>query len=117
MNGTNGHGASEEVDRRTFLFSSPRRLLKDLRTVWGDVTTPTGNQRIAVLDISRCLAWGDGDCQLCYLRCPLRDHAIVLNSGRPVIAASACDGCGVCVDVCRSVNDLGAIQLVEVRHT
>jgi ferredoxin len=26
--------------------------------------------------------------------------------------ASACNGCGVCIEACRTVNDLGAIRLV-----
>ena len=121
MNGTSGRGASEGIDRRTFLFSSPRRLLKDISALWGDIPPhgrepdpPSGNRRIAVLDISRCLAWGAGECQACYLQCPLRDAAIVSNDGKPTVVASACDGCGVCVEVCHTVNDLGAIQIVNI---
>lgn len=81
---------------------------------------PTGleqpaTRRIAMLDVSRCLAWGIGSCQLCYLQCPQRDRAMVLEGGgKPTVVASACDGCGVCVNVCRTVNDLGAIRIVSI---
>jgi Pyruvate/2-oxoacid:ferredoxin oxidoreductase delta subunit len=69
---------------------------------------------VATIDIARCLAWEASECQLCYLRCPLRDEAIVLDGGKPTIVAQACDGCGVCVEACRAVNDLGAIHIVNV---
>lgn len=80
---------------------------------------PTGleqpaTRRIAMLDVSRCLAWGVGSCQLCYLQCPLRDEAMTLDGGKPTVVASACDGCGACVKVCRTVNDLGAIRIVSI---
>ncbi len=75
---------------------------------------PSTAQRIAVIDLARCLAWGGSACQTCYLRCPLRDEAIVLDDNRPLVMVSACDGCGVCVDACRAVNDLGAMQLVHI---
>ncbi|MBI1992045.1 MAG: hypothetical protein HYS71_02230 [Candidatus Omnitrophica bacterium] len=73
---------------------------------------PRTGRRVAAIDGLRCLSGEAGECQLCYLRCPLRDGAMVLDGGRPTIVASACDGCGVCVAACRTVNDLGAIQLV-----
>lgn len=114
----------ESMDRRAFLTSAPRRLLANARNLMKIVTATTeGDRRLAVLDVARCLAWGagpplaslaeGGECQLCYLRCPLRDGAITLECGRPTIVASVCDGCGICVDVCRTVNDLGAIQIVS----
>ena len=106
------------MDRRAFLASAPQQLFRGVQALMTPVVTPTAltpvdaTQRMAVLDVSRCLAWGEGRCQLCYLRCPSRDRAMVLEAGRPVIVTSACDGCGVCVDACRTVNDLGAIQIV-----
>lgn len=106
------------IDRRAFLTAAPRRILRRLRTLMSDavsqaVSDGTGRRRLAVVDVSRCLAWGGGDCRLCYVRCPLRDQAMMISEGRPVVA-SRCDGCGVCVDVCRSVNDPGAIRLEVV---
>ena len=110
-----------DLDRRAFLTSAPCRLLNGVKALVSDVTefawpvsdrqAPATLRRVALLDVSRCLAWAAVDCQLCYLKCPKRDEAIALEGGRPVVVASACDGCGICVDVCRSINDLGAIQL------
>ena len=74
---------------------------------------PSTAQRIAVIDLASCLAWGGSACQTCYLQCPLRDEAIALDDGRPLVMASACNGCGVCVEACGTVNDLGAIRLVS----
>ena len=115
------------MDRRAFLASAPKRLFRGVQALMAPVVTPAvlapvdvtdvSHQRVAVMDVSRCLAWGEGRCQLCYLRCPLRDRAMVLEAGRPVIVTSACDGCGVCVDACRTVNDLGAIQMVTASFT
>ena len=127
MNSAKGHCRDRDVDRRTFLRSAPARLVNDLKALWAEArgfgvrsasddkdAAPRG---IAVVDISRCLAWSAGECQACYLHCPLRGIAMVIADGKPTVVASACDGCGVCVDVCRSVNDLGAIRLVEALHT
>lgn len=95
------------VDRREFLRSAPKMLLEGWRSL-----RRLGSERLAVIDIARCAAWGVGTCQSCYLQCPLRDEAMVLCEGKPIVVASACDGCGVCVEACRTVNDLGAVWLV-----
>lgn len=112
------------VDRRTFLKWMPRQVFNgvtELMTGIASASSPMSHEvesgsgrRLATMDVSRCLAWGASECQLCYLRCPLRDEAIVLDGGKPTIVASACDGCGVCVTACRTVNDLGAIHVVTL---
>ena len=115
---------SGELDRRAFLLSGPRYVLNRLRPLMASLqlerTTemnghqPSASRRVAMVDVSHCVAWDGGSCQLCYLRCPLRGRAIVQDDGKPVIVASVCDGCGVCVEACRAVNDLGAIHIVNV---
>lgn len=112
------------MDRRAFLTSAPRRLLNGVMTLVSDAAAfarPVADRqehatlrRVALLDVSRCLAWAAVDCQLCYLTCPKRDEAIMLEGGRPTVVTSVCDGCGMCIDVCRNANDLEAIQLVDV---
>ena len=124
MTREDGNATSGEINRRTFLTSAPRHLLDGLRVLMTDLRglSPSVSggrehtllRRVAMLDVSRCLAWGGGSCQVCYLRCPLCDRAMVLEDGKPTVVASACDGCGVCVEACCAVNDLGAIQLVDV---
>ena len=127
---------SGAVDRRTFLRQMPREVKQLLTAISSARSTslelksaaesrdsagvtvardggPESHRGVATIDMARCLAWEAGECQLCYLRCPLRDEAIVLDGGKPRIVASACDGCGVCVEACRAVNDLGAIHIVN----
>ena len=99
------------MDRRAFLKSVPLNFMRGVKTLLAYKSEPS--RRLAVLDIARCLAWGEGSCQLCYIRCPLRDEAMLLEGSKPMVVASACDGCGVCAEVCRTVNDMGAIQLVD----
>jgi ferredoxin-type protein NapG len=88
----------------------PRYLIKEVKAL-----EQKGHRRpIAILDVSRCLAWETESCQICYLQCPKRDEAMVLHGSRPTVVASVCDGCGVCVEACRTVNTLGAIHLAEI---
>ncbi len=115
---------STTIDRRTFLTTAPRQFLSGVKALMHDVAAFAWSvadgqeravrQRVALLDVSRCLAWSGTDCQICYLRCPKRDEAMRYEEGRPAIVTSVCDGCGICIDVCRAVNDLEAIQLVDV---
>ena len=119
-----GKKHSTAIDRRTFLRWMPRQVFAGVKSLMSDEASSeiaefpskisTRSRAIAVIDIPQCLAWGASPCQACYLRCPLRDEAIVLDDGRPLIMASVCDGCGVCVEACRTVNDVGAIHIVNV---
>ncbi len=70
---------------------------------------------VATIHESRCLAWGGQDCQLCYIKCPLRGDAIYQEDGKPVIRADACVGCGVCEYACHTVNNTCAIKIVPKR--
>jgi len=68
---------------------------------------------VARINVTNCLAWTGASCQLCYLACPLREEAIVMRDLKPVIDSFFCDGCAMCVEACRTVNDLCAVDLVE----
>ncbi|MBI4551841.1 MAG: hypothetical protein HY710_06195 [Candidatus Latescibacteria bacterium] len=70
-----------------------------------------GEGQVAVIDHRLCLAWDGGDCQLCFIQCPLQETAIQLEDFKPVINAIACDGCGLCRLACATVNDPGAIRM------
>jgi Pyruvate/2-oxoacid:ferredoxin oxidoreductase delta subunit len=105
--------SSGGMDRRTFLRRAPQKLTAGVRGLFSDpADSETGRRPVAVLDVSRCLAWSGVDCQLCHLRCPLREKAILLDSSRPVIVASACDGCGICVKACEAVNQPATIGII-----
>ena len=117
------------ISRADFLRKFPAIFLQELKPFWeeqiGPTTTRSGvtheclqkesqsGALIPRVDISRCLAWGQMECQLCYLACPLREQAIQIHDQKPVIIASSCDGCGFCQQACQTVNDLIAIQIVR----
>ena len=117
-------GRNAAIDRRTFLKWMPRKIFAGVQELIGEQAsrnchgvhseTSAHSRCVAVITVPQCLAWGASFCQACYLRCPLRDEAIVLDGGKPRIVPLACDGCGVCVEACHAVNDLGAIHIRNI---
>ncbi|HLF18700.1 MAG TPA: hypothetical protein VI749_07400 [Candidatus Omnitrophota bacterium] len=116
----------QQINRRDFLKGFPKYLASSLSLFTQEGSKPTDvtteiktivindNQRAktAKVDTNCCLAWSGGSCQLCYLVCPLRDRAILMEDQKPVINASFCDGCAKCIVACQTVNDTVAIRLV-----
>lgn len=70
---------------------------------------------VATIHTSQCIAWGGQDCQLCFIKCPLRGDAIYQEDGKPVINAEKCVGCGVCEHACNTINSPCAIKTVPGR--
>lgn len=106
---------SSDLTRREFFRSVPGEIFKGLQSFWNvepSIESDPKELRVS-LDITRCLAWGGMTCQLCYLSCPLRDKAIVMEDAKPVVFLEACNGCGICVDACRSVNDPPSLAMKE----
>src|SRR3989338_1900436 len=98
--------ADAAVERRRFLVEMPRRLLAGVQGILnqaspGRLVVPkpeaARTKHLAVMDVSQCVAWAGGTCQVCYLQCTRRDAAMMVDDGRPLIVAAGCDGCGVCV--------------------
>lgn len=68
----------------------------------------------AVIDRTRCLDYAEEQfslCQQCYRLCPFPNEAIYLEDSRPVIRGEKCVGCGICENVCLSVNPPGSIKI------
>ena len=55
----------------------------------------------AVIDEERCIAWIQGSCRVCIDAC-LYEALTTDASGRPVVDAARCNGCGVCEFRCPS---------------
>lgn len=115
-----GGGEAEQsrpLSRKEFLRFFPHRLL-DFFGAWSKSSSEEGEgraatfsgPRIARILVDQCHAWAGLQCQLCYLACPMRDHAILMRDLKPVIVAEGCDGCGFCETACKVGNDFSAID-------
>ena len=117
---------TREVSRKEFLEIVPKYVVQNVRSFLqgrlnlsddGMAETLEENSshtkaKVVRLDEERCLAWGGGSCQSCYLVCPLRDKAIILDDQRPTVNILFCDGCGQCVTACQTVNDRPALKMI-----
>lgn len=64
---------------------------------------------LAVVLHERCLAWGGGGCRMCATVCP--EQAVIFVDEKPAVNVYRCNGCGICEEVCATVNVGGAIVL------
>ncbi len=104
----------EAINRREFFRTFPRQLFKSLQAVREvELSAVEKQNQKARLDVTRCLAWGGMMCQACYLACHLRDRAMEMKDLKPVIHAEACDGCTMCVEACRTVNNPPALVMKD----
>jgi ferredoxin-type protein NapG len=65
----------------------------------------------AYINESNCMAFGAQFCEQCVRNCPIPD-AMYMEDNKPVIRKEKCVGCGVCVTVCKTVNQPIAIKIV-----
>ena len=111
------------LQRREFVKSLPIYVLDRIQSALSkairigekykeDSEMDAARAKVARINVSRCLAWGNSLCQACYLACPLRDRALEIVDQKPIINIAACDGCGFCIPACQMVNDQVAIELV-----
>ena len=115
-------GNDRGISRKEFLSAWPHRALEVVQS-WLDGRlaylerdrAEAMERQAAVLDITRCLAWGNFSCQLCYLACPQKDRAIEMVDTKPVVRTLNCDGCALCVAACCTVNDLSAIKMMPMK--
>jgi Pyruvate/2-oxoacid:ferredoxin oxidoreductase delta subunit len=118
---------AREVSRKEFLKFIPKYVIQNVRAlIQGrlnfsddgeaetreDILSDNKAAKVVQLEAEHCLAWDGGNCQFCYLACPLRDKAITLDDQRPTVNISFCDGCGQCVTACQTVNDRPALKIV-----
>ncbi len=54
----------------------------------------------ALIDRTRCLAWLDKSCLVCFEVCPIFGAVTLTEDGKPILNAGICIGCGRCVYAC-----------------
>jgi ferredoxin-type protein NapG len=65
----------------------------------------------AHINESNCMAYGVQFCEQCVRNCPV-PGAIYLEDNKPVVREEKCVGCGICENVCNTVNQPIAIRVV-----
>ncbi len=68
----------------------------------------------AYINESNCMAYGAQFCEQCVRNCPI-PGAIYLEDNKPVIREEKCVGCGICENVCNTVNQPIAIRVSPVQ--
>lgn len=73
----------------------------------------------ARINKSLCFAWSSssGVCLFCYLKCPLRGTAIIVDDSKPAVIEEKCVGCGVCENACMATNNPPAIKVERRPHS
>lgn len=87
------------ISRRGFLRGSFARHAAPRLDPDDPARDPDAGPGTAFLDVHACLAHQGTFCSVCHERCPV-PGAITVTRGKPRIEPGACDGCGVCRDVC-----------------
>jgi ferredoxin-type protein NapG len=68
----------------------------------------------ASINEDNCMAYGAQFCEQCVRNCPVPD-AIYLEDIKPVVRREKCVGCGICENVCNTVNQPIAIRVSPVQ--
>lgn len=67
----------------------------------------------ASIDEYSCMAYGAQFCEQCVRHCPV-PGAMYQDEGKPVVDREKCVGCGICENVCNTVNQPIAIRITPV---
>src|SRR5207245_11381660 len=58
----------------------------------------------------------DQGCRFCLAKCPVEALSVDFIDSYPVVDVAKCVGCGICDQVCSTVNDRIAIKVVSGRR-
>ena len=75
-----------------------------------------GEVHMGLATISHRLCTAGQGCHACVSKCPTNALAMDFKSMRLMILSEACVGCGICEQVCKTVNDHVAIRVTPARQ-
>ncbi len=79
---------------------------------------PVGDRfevRMGTASVNRADCTADQGCRFCLAKCPVEALSIDFIDPYPVVDPSKCVGCGICEQVCSTVNDTIAIKVISGR--
>jgi len=71
--------------------------------------------RMGMAVISRADCTADQGCRFCLAKCPVEALSVDFTDPYPVVDEGKCVGCGICEQVCSTVNDHIAIKVISGR--
>jgi ferredoxin-type protein NapG len=74
-----------------------------------------GQIRMGLASVSHRICTAGQGCHACASKCPTDALSMDFGTQRLVVAAERCVGCGLCEQVCRTVNDRVAIRVTPFR--
>ena len=74
-----------------------------------------GQIRMGLAMVSHRVCTAGQGCHACASKCPTKALSMDFDTQRLVVTADRCVGCGLCEQVCRTVNDHVAIRVTPVR--
>jgi ferredoxin-type protein NapG len=104
-----------------FANESPCYLCEDFPCIAAcgeDALLPVGGRaevRMGLAVVSRADCTADQGCQFCLAKCPVEALSVDFTDPYPVVDQGKCVGCGICEQVCSTVNDHIAIKVISGR--
>lgn len=83
-----------------------------------DALMPVGaprEVRMGLAVVSHRLCMASQGCHACVSQCPTRALSLDFSDMRLVVAKDCCVGCGLCEQICKTVNDKIAIRVTPAR--
>ncbi|WP_455387914.1 4Fe-4S dicluster domain-containing protein [Petrachloros mirabilis] len=104
-----------------FADQSPCYLCEDLPCITACATeallpvNEIGDVRMGLAIVTHRVCTAGQGCHACVSKCPTDALSMDFDTQQLVVASSRCVGCGLCEQVCRTVNDRIAIKVTPFR--
>ncbi len=77
--------------------------------------TSRGEVRMGIATVSHRVCTAGQGCHACVSKCPMVALAMDFDQLRLTVSTEQCVGCGICEQVCRTVNDHIAVRITPTR--